>query len=211
MAAAGEPTAAWRRRQRAALLARRRALAEGERREVASRILAHLERLRSRLEGPVALYWPIRGEVDLRGFAEELAAAGTVLALPVIVDRDAPMEFWRWRPGSPMKVGIWKIPIPAEREPLRPRTLLLPLVGFDAAGYRLGYGGGYYDRTLAGLRPRPFVIGVGYGFSRLGTIRPEPHDRRLDLVVTERGIERFPAEGGSVRAGGTAPPRAGGG
>ncbi len=194
MTGAREETAVWRRRKRAELLARRRALDARERREVASRILAHLEDLRPALEGPLALYWPIRGEVDLRRFAEGPAMAGTELALPVIVTRNAPMEFWRWAPGMAMREGIWKIPIPAERAPLLPRTLLLPLVGFDAAGYRLGYGGGYYDRTLAGLRPRPRLIGIGYGFSRLATIHPEPHDQRLDLVVTERGIERFPAE-----------------
>jgi len=199
MVEAQKGVAARRRQQRAELLARRRALAEEERRAIATRILAYLEDLRPALEGPLALYWPIRGEVDLRGFAEGLAMAGTELALPVIVTRNAPMEFWRWAPGMAMREGIWKIPIPAERAPLLPRTLLLPLVGFDAAGYRLGYGGGYYDRTLAVLRPRPRLIGIGYGFSRLATIHPEPHDQRLDLVVTEQGIERFPAEEEPVR------------
>jgi len=199
MTGEGKGTTVWRRRKRAELLARRQTLAEDERRAIATRILARLETLVPRLEGPLALYWPIRGEVDLRGFAERLAAAGMELALPVVLARDAPMEFWRWRPGAAMREGIWKIPVPAARGPLRPRTVFLPLVGFDVAGHRLGYGGGCYDRTLAVLRPRPRLIGIGYGFSRLATIHPEPHDQRLDLVVTERGIERFPAEREAAR------------
>ncbi len=208
MVEAREEMAARRRQKRAELLARRQALGEEERQEIAARITARLRELRPLLEGPLALYWPIRGEVDPRGFAEGLAAAGTVLALPVITARNAAMEFWRWQPGMAMREGVWKIPIPAEREPLLPRTLLVPLVGFDAAGYRLGYGGGYYDRTLAVLRPRPLVIGIGYGFSRLATIHPEPHDQRLDLVVTESGITRFVEEEEPVRC--ASPPCFGG-
>jgi 5-formyltetrahydrofolate cyclo-ligase len=83
-----------------------------------------------------------------------------------------------------MARGIWNIPIPRERNSVRPTALLVPLVGFDAAGYRLGYGGGYYDRPLATLVPKPLTIGVGYELGRLETIYPQPHDIPMDAIVT---------------------------
>src|SRR5690606_21931832 len=95
--------------------------------------------------------------------------------------------------------GIWNIPIPAEREPVRPTALLVPVVGFDAAGYRLGYGGGYYDRTLALLEPRPLTIGVGYAGARLDTIHPQPHDIPLDAIVTEAGVVRHRYRGRALQ------------
>ena len=99
-----------------------------------------------------------------------------------------PLEFWSWQPEMKLIRGIWNIPIPSERNPVNPTNLLVPLVGFDAAAYRLGHGGGYYDRTLANLNPRPFTIGVGYEFGRLETIYPQPHDIPMDSIVTETGV-----------------------
>ena len=87
--------------------------------------------------------------------------------------------------------GIWNIPVPHEKNPVSPGTLLVPLLGFDAAGYRLGHGGGYYDRTLASVTERPLTIGVGYEFGRLETIYPQAHDIPMDAVVTESGVERL--------------------
>ena len=87
--------------------------------------------------------------------------------------------------------GVWNIPIPSERALVEPTVLLVPLLGFDAAGYRLGYGGGYYDRTLAASAPRPFTIGVGHEFGRLQSIYPQSHDIPLDVIVTECGVTRF--------------------
>jgi 5-formyltetrahydrofolate cyclo-ligase len=98
--------------------------------------------------------------------------------------------FREWTPGAPMAPGIWNIPVPAEGETLSPTVLLAPLVGFDGCGYRLGYGGGYYDRTLAAAMPRPLAIGVGFEASRLETIHPQPHDIPMDLIVTEQEILR---------------------
>ena len=83
-----------------------------------------------------------------------------------------------------MQRGLWNIPVPAERRPST-RALLIPLVGYDSAGYRLGYGGGYYDRTLAATASRPLCIGVGYDDARLATIHPQPHDIPMSLIVTE--------------------------
>jgi 5-formyltetrahydrofolate cyclo-ligase len=86
--------------------------------------------------------------------------------------------------------GVWDIPIPEKREIVMPAMILVPLVGFDCASYRLGYGGGYFDRTLAALRPRPFAIGVGFAFQQLETIYPQPFDMPVDLIVTESGLRR---------------------
>lgn len=84
-----------------------------------------------------------------------------------------------------MSRGIWNIPVPADRVPIHPSLLLVPLVGFDARGYRLGYGGGYYDRTLTVLNPRPLTIGVGLGLGQLSTIHPQPHDIAMDAIATD--------------------------
>jgi 5-formyltetrahydrofolate cyclo-ligase len=111
---------------------------------------------------------------------------GVRLALPVVVERARPLVFREWWPGIRMVPGIWGIPVPAEGDAVLPDALLAPLVGFDARGHRLGYGGGYYDRTLAALPERPLVIGVGFEPSGMETIHPQPHDIPMDLIVTER-------------------------
>ena len=109
-----------------------------------------------------------------------------VAALPVVVAKNAPIEFWQWQPDTLLQRGFWNIPVPAERRLVHPDALLIPLVGYDAAGFRLGYGGGYYDRTLAVAAPRPFCIGVGYDDAEIATIYPQPHDIPMDFIVTER-------------------------
>jgi len=108
----------------------------------------------------------------------------------VVVQRSAPVEFWRWHPGMPMQTGVWNIPIPKQRDILTPDAVIVPLVGFDGSGYRLGYGGGYFDRTLALAVPRPFAIGLGYADSALQTIYPQPHDIPMNLIVTDQSIYR---------------------
>jgi len=138
----------------------------------------------------LGLFWPIRGEPDLREFAAGLRAAGARLSLPVVVEKRAPVEFHAWIPDAPMVSGIWDIPVPADGERMRPRVLLIPLVGFDERCYRLGYGAGYYDRTLATLPEETLAIGVGYEFSCLSTIYPQPHDLPMDLIVTETRVVR---------------------
>jgi 5-formyltetrahydrofolate cyclo-ligase len=136
----------------------------------------------------IAFYWPFRGEIDLVGFVRELIGGNSVAVLPVVVEKGRPLEFWRWEPGMEMRPGIWDIPVPAAAEPAEPDCLLVPLVGFDDQGYRLGYGGGYYDRTIAALPRPPLAVGIGYAFQRLPTIRPQPFDRPMDAIVTEAGI-----------------------
>ncbi|GBD45110.1 5-formyltetrahydrofolate cyclo-ligase [bacterium HR40] len=197
----GEELRQFRRQLREELLARRSALLPAARAAAAAAVCDFLEALAPELpDGPLAFYWPIREEIDIRPFASREAARGRLLALPVIVAKKAPLQFRRWFPGVPMTSGIWDIPIPAPDEPLFPATVIVPLVGWDRAGFRLGYGGGYYDRTLAQLRPRPLVIGIGFAFARLADIQPQPHDQRLDLAVCEEGIERFTVTARSMGA-----------
>ena len=182
----------WRREQRAELIARRIALPRQQRAEFSATIRrtigAAFPQLRDALIG---FYWPIRGEVALQGLVRELIAAGARAALPVVVAQRQPLEFRAWQPGARMARGVWNIPIPAAAQLVRPSALLVPLVGFDDGGYRLGYGGGFYDRTLAALRPRPLAIGVGYELGRLATIHPQAHDMPMDAIVTEAGVVHF--------------------
>lgn len=183
---------AFRKAKRAERLVRRRALALHDRESYAESLTAHLLATLNLRSYPVlGFYWPIRGELDLRNLARRHVEAGGIVALPVVVEKKAPVEFWQWQPGAAMQRGFWNIPVPAERRVVVPNALLIALVGYDAAGYRLGYGGGYYDRTLAVTEPRPLCVGVGYDEAELATIYPQPHDVPMDLIVTERRVLRF--------------------
>ncbi|MBI4082481.1 MAG: 5-formyltetrahydrofolate cyclo-ligase [Candidatus Lambdaproteobacteria bacterium] len=179
---------AWRKGERARLRALRARLPAAERARADAAIAARLwEEFPALRQGAVGFYWPLAGELDLRALMGRLVAAGARAALPVIVEKDKPVEFWGWQPGAAMAAGFWGIQVPALREALAPDALLIPLVGFDDGGFRLGNGGGYYDRTLAALEPRPLAIGVGYELGRLATIHPQPHDVAMDAIVTEAG------------------------
>jgi 5-formyltetrahydrofolate cyclo-ligase len=185
----------WRRAQRELLQQRRLALSHKDRLRVAARVAELITRHVPELDGAsVGFYWPFRGEMDFRGLVTPLHAAGSPLSLPVVVAKSEPLEFWRWTPGAKLVPGAWRIPVPAERIVEHPTVLIVPLVGFDEAGYRLGYGGGYYDRTLAAMSPRPFTIGVGFELGRLPTIYPQAHDIPMDAIVTESGIARYEAD-----------------
>ena len=177
----------WRVRQRQRLAQERLALGVQERKQLAERLA---ERLASAFSvqpaDRIAFYWPLRGELDLRPYVQGLVERGARAALPVVVEEGRPLEFWHWEPGTKMRrQQVWGIPVPAERVQVRPTVLLVPLLGFDEACHRLGQGGGYYDRTLAALEPRPLAIGVGLSAGRLATIHPQPHDIPMDLIVTE--------------------------
>ncbi len=144
--------------------------------------------------GVLGFCWPHRGEYDARALVGQLVAQGLQAALPVVVARDRPLRFHRWTPDTPMQAGDYGIAVPAGTPAVAPSVLLVPLLGFDRHGYRLGYGGGYFDRTLA--QPgRPRAVGIGYELSRLTSIEPDGHDMVMDLIVTEAGIF-CPAPGG---------------
>lgn len=148
---------------------------------IVARVLAWWRAHRSPALG---VYWPLRGEPDLGAAYAELAQAGVRLALPVVTARDAPLAFTAWTPGEPMLKDGMGVAVPATLRPVpRPAALLVPCLGFNAQGYRLGYGGGYYDRTLA-QAPRPLTLGVAYAFSA-AAFATEPHDVALDAIVTE--------------------------
>jgi 5-formyltetrahydrofolate cyclo-ligase len=185
----------WRRLMRTELLSRRMAIPRGENETV--RLVRDLicEDFSELGHACIGFYWPFKGEIDLRHIVQGFQERGAEVALPVVVERQHPLEFWLWHPGMKLERGIWNIPIPRERNPVRPTFLLVPLLGFDAAGYRLGYGGGYYDRTLASLDPKPVTIGVGHELGRLETIYPQPHDMPMDVIVTGTGISRFRRRG----------------
>ncbi len=181
----------WRKLVRGDLIHRRTALPSAMRRALAERACARLvEAVDLRTFAVLGFCWPIRGEFDVRGIAKQHLTSGGQVALPVVVQQSAPVEFWRWHPGMPMQTGIWNIPIPKERDVLMPDAVIVPLVGFDGSGFRLGYGGGYFDRTLAASAPRPFAIGLGYADSELQTIHPQPHDIPMNLIVTDESIHR---------------------
>jgi 5,10-methenyltetrahydrofolate synthetase len=133
----------------------------------------------------------VRAEVDCTSLAEALVAGGWRAAMPVVETSAAPMRFRAWTPDAPMARDPYGIPIPETASCDPPGILLLPLVAFDAAGYRLGYGGGYFDRTLAACSPCPFAVGVGFDCCAVESIRPGPHDIPLDIVVTESGVRRW--------------------
>lgn len=191
----------WRRATRQRLLAARMAMPAARRRvlrdEIAELTGSHVRCL---LGGRIGFYWPIQGEVDLRALVGGYIGRGSRAALPVVVARRQPLEFWAWWPRMPMRPGLWEIPEPELQRPVRPTVLLVPLLGFDEAGYRLGYGGGYYDRTLATMPCRPLLVGVGHELGRLPSIAPQPHDIPMDLIVTEAGIRHFAARTAPVPA-----------
>ncbi len=142
----------------------------------------------------VSGYWPMSEEIDIRPLMARLHAAGHALALPVVVGKGQPLTFRRWRPGAPLVKAAFGLHQPAaDAPPVAPDILLVPLLAFDADGYRLGWGGGFYDRTLAALRGQAPVIaiGVAYAAQRLDKVPRTERDQRLDWVVTEDGFTRF--------------------
>lgn len=185
--------ARWRRAERTRLLAQRATLPVAVRHAAAEAIAGHLNALLAArfqtIEGMTfSAWWPIKAELNLRQWLESLLARGACVALPVVVTPAAPLVFRPWTPDCKMVQGFWKIPVPADGPALVPDVTFAPVVGWDRAGYRLGYGGGYFDRTLAAFAPRPLTIGIGLDLALVPTIYPQPHDIAMDLIVTETGV-----------------------
>ncbi|MFJ2994230.1 5-formyltetrahydrofolate cyclo-ligase [Pandoraea sp. NPDC087047] len=178
---------------RKALLDARSTLAERATRDaaLATRLTAELARRAPRCIG---FYWPIQDEFDAR----ELICAWLAqtspgqpsdgprqAALPVVIARNAPLVFHRWTPDTPMTEGRYRIPVPSRTEVLTPDLLLVPCVGFTREGLRLGYGGGFYDRTLHSMTPAPQTLGIAYDCLEIEHLSAEAHDLALDAIVTE--------------------------
>ncbi|MCI5074033.1 5-formyltetrahydrofolate cyclo-ligase [Oricola sp.] len=174
----------WRKTQRERLIAERRAIPAEERTRLAGLIADRLDKEAGDPNGRiVSLYWPFRGEPDLRPWMQRVIDRGGRITLPVVVAKGEPLEFRLWSPGEKLERGIWNIPVPAAGEPVSPDIVISPLVGVDAERYRLGYGGGFYDRTLTAMATGPLVLGVGYACARLATIYPQWHDVRMDRII----------------------------
>lgn len=185
--------ARWRRAERARLSALRDTLGAAGRGQVSMRIGGHLCALLSgwALQPGCVLsgYWPIKAEPDLRPVLTDLHRAGVTIALPVVETRAAPLVFRRWTPETQMLRGAWNIPVPPPKaEVLTPDISLAPCLGWDESCFRLGWGGGYFDRTLAAPSRRPVTIGIALTAARLPTIFPQPHDIPLDHILTEDGL-----------------------
>lgn len=178
-------------------IAAREALVADEHSRLSNAIEGHLTGLLQRCQpARLGFCWPIRAEFDCRPLVSRLIAAGGRACLPRVMAPDSALQFCAWRPDSQMSIDRLGIHYPASCEMLTPDMLLMPVNAFDAAGYRLGYGGGYFDRTLAELAAQslpPLAIGVGFELARVGSISPAAHDIPLDAVVTEAGVEIFSA------------------
>ena len=187
----GEALKRWRAAERARLIGAREAIDRGTLDSLRRRIDAHLERAFPGLaKGVLAFCWPIRNEYDARHLARTLRARGALTALPVVVAPRTPLVFREWHPGVTLASGALGIAYPVGSRELVPDHVLLPMNGWDDAGYRLGYGAGYFDRTLASLAGKPDIIGVSFELARMPTIHPQLWDIPVDYVVTERGVYR---------------------
>lgn len=183
--------AARRKRMREHALALRERLPADRREHHSAAIGRHLDELVGQLQPlRLAFCWPYRAEPDLRSWVQawRAGAPGRVAALPVVLERHAPMVFRVWTPGVPMPLDRHGIPHPADGEAVEPEMVLIPLNAFDDRGYRLGYGGGYFDRTLAVLRT--VAVGVGFEVGRVPDTLPQHFDRPMDWLVTEAGVAK---------------------
>lgn len=182
---------AFRREQRERCRVLRRAADQ----DVRDAVVANVDRvvdamLRERPDACIAFYWPVQGEIALFASMQRALERRATVALPVVVAKDAPLLFREWTSVSRMEAGMWNIPVPSTNaREVDPHALLVPLVGYDDAGYRLGNGGGFYDRTLAARMPRPLAIGAGFTSLRMPTIHPHEHDMPMDFLVTEAPLD----------------------
>jgi len=181
--------AAWRREMRARLIDARVEIPAEDHERFSRAIENRIEGILGSLPPQtLSAYWPFKGEVDLRPLMGRLQARGWVTALPAVVRRRSPLEFLEWTDGMKMDLGPYDIPVPHDRKIVRPSVVIAPLVAFDRNNYRLGYGSGFFDITLAALQPPPLTIGVGFEICGVETIHPLPTDIPLNLIVTESGV-----------------------
>ena len=151
----------------------------------------HLARVLTGYAGAsLAGYMPMRTEIDP---LPAMAAHSGPVGVPVIIGAGQALRFRAWTPDAAMVAGEFGAMIPATGDWITPTVVIVPLVGFDARGYRLGYGGGFYDRTLEGLRAHGPVVAIGYAFAaqEMAEVPIEDTDQRLDMIVTEQGVRKF--------------------
>ena len=181
-----------RRALRQQALARRLALAPEDVARLSASICKQLQQHFPQLaQMRVAFCWPIKNEPDMRALMRRwcaVNASGFMALLPVVTQANAALAFRKWSSQMPLVADQYGILTPQTGAFYTPQALLIPLNAFDAAGYRLGYGGGFFDRTLAALKPAPLSIGVGFELSRVASTFPQAHDMQLDALVTEAGV-----------------------
>lgn len=195
----------WRAARRAELLAARLAIKAAERQRWTAAIHAHLRSALPTVRGlTIAYYIAFRAEPDLGPLLDDWRAAGAETALPVVLGRGMALEFRLWWPGAPVVKGAFSLPMPDGTPLVVPQVVLMPPVGFDEQGYRLGYGGGYFDRTLAVMTPPPLKIGVAFEVAHIATIRPQSYDIAMDYIVSEAGLYRVQTDGLKRLSAGTA-------
>ncbi|MAZ18047.1 MAG: 5-formyltetrahydrofolate cyclo-ligase [Ahrensia sp.] len=181
--------ARWRKSDRERLIARRLAFSADDRNRWSGAIGDGVASFVGDFSGRVvSFYWPFRGEPDLRPLMHTVWEQGGEAALPIVVAKATPLVFRTWRQGEALEKGVWNIPVPSGGREVVPDIVLAPVVGFDPDCYRLGYGGGVFDRTLVGMAAMPLRIGVGHECARIATIFPQPHDVPMDAIVTPDGI-----------------------
>lgn len=183
---------------RSKALKRRAAIGSQQRAEAGKQAAAHFFDNVPLVAGQaIAVYWPIRDELDSRPLLMRLMDEEWAVCLPAVTGPDTPLAFRRWELGAPLyPAGLGTLE-PAEDAPAAiPEVMVMPLLGFDKAGTRLGYGGAYYDRTLAGMAKRPLLVGYAFALQEFETIPREAHDIGLDLLIHEGGALRFTAAAG---------------
>jgi 5-formyltetrahydrofolate cyclo-ligase len=179
----------WRKAQRDRCVAWRNGVGEVQRVEWGKQITTLLlGLLRTPATRVIGFCWPYQCEFDARFAIRRWCDEGATAVLPEVAGKGLPLRFRQWWPGAPMTHGVYDIPVPDGTPELRPEVLVVPMNAFDDRGYRLGYGGGYFDRTLAALKPRIVSIGVSHEHCRVPTIYPQRHDIAMDFVVTEAGV-----------------------
>ena len=179
----------WRRQHRERLVEMRQSLGSDQRKLAATAIIQQIDKEPKFSASDVGFYWPLEGEVDLRPLMRAYSERGINVALPVVVEKNAPLEFWAWDEGTRMCTDrAWGIATPENRVLVSPSILFVPLLGFDRQSHRLGHGGGYYDRTLAEFSRKPLTVGVGYESGQLESIFPQDHDIPMDTIVTEKAV-----------------------
>ncbi len=179
----------WRKQQRADLIARRKQITVAERSIWSEAITTSLTQGFPVLQQHcVGFYSPYQGEYDPAPVMAYLSARGATLALPEVIGRHQPLRFRKWWPQAPMRKDAYGIAMPHDTEQVAIHAAVIPMIGFDNQGYRLGYGSGFFDRTLSVIHPRPLTIGIAFEILHLPTIYPHEHDIAMDYVVTEKAV-----------------------
>lgn len=179
----------WRKQQREQLLVARNQVSREQRFEWTQIMTAFIvDSFPLQLWQTTGFYWPFQSEFDPRFVIKQLRDLSLTVALPEVVEKKSPLQFRQWWLGAPMSKGVYDLPVPDNTPIVTPTVLLIPPIGFDEQGYRLGYGGGYFDRTLAAMKVSPLKVGVAFELSRIPTIYPQPYDIPMDFIVTPLGV-----------------------